>query len=283
MAFVFHKPVVLEMTVEDTLSAFCTPECRQRVEVYRIHNAELIQDYQDIKNKNFSLSKNEKLYKEKIEAQQKDIVKLKDDVSVKSSQLLYVQEKLCAVTKELEDIRDRYQINELNIKKFDSSSKLVKNLCDQQLTYKEKKGRGLGYNQTPPPYNDKYSYLPMTEEEMMNESKMTYGPKNNKSSFNDRPIEKQKSVPINFVSKGSIDPNTSSSCADKVSEVKCEDVLGSEPVVHTNISENYFEQTEADIAFGRSLFASFSAYVSSCEPDVLGKTANVCVEPLNNV
>ncbi|KAJ0508046.1 hypothetical protein HanIR_Chr11g0512981 [Helianthus annuus] len=97
----------------------------------------------------------------------------------------------------------------------------------------------------------------MTEEEMMNESKMTYGPKNNKSSFNDRPIEKQKSAPINFVSKGSIEPNTSSSCADKVSEVKCGDVLGSEPVVHSNISENYFEQTESDIAFGRSLFASF--------------------------
>ncbi|MFS7980327.1 putative transcription factor interactor and regulator CCHC(Zn) family [Helianthus anomalus] len=268
MAFVFHKPVIQEMTVEDTLSVFCTPECRQRVEVYRIHNAELIQDYQDIKNKNFSLSKNEKLYKEKIEAQRKDIIKLKDDVSVKTAHFLEAQEKVCILTKELEDIRERYQINELNIKKFDSSSKLVKNLCDQQLAYKEKKGRGLGYNQTPPPYNDNYTYLPMTEEEMKNESNMTYGPKNDKSSFNDRPIEKQKSAPINFVSKGSVDPNTSSSCADKVSEVKCGDVLGSESVDRSNISENYFEQTESDIAFSRSLFASFSAYVSSCVSDV---------------
>ncbi|KAJ0743680.1 putative transcription factor interactor and regulator CCHC(Zn) family [Helianthus annuus] len=271
---------VKALTKEEVLSAFCTPKCRERVEVYRMHKPELIQDYQDIKNKNFTLSKNKKLYKEKIEAQRKDIVKLKDDVSVKSSQLLYVQEKLCAVIKELEDIRDRYQINEFNIKKFDSSSKLVKNLCDQQLTYKENKGRGLGFNQAPPPYNNNYTYLTMTGEEMMNESRMTYGPKNNKSSFNDRPIEKQKSAQINFVSKGSIDPNSSSSCADKVFEVKCEDVLGSEPVVHTNISENYFEQTESDIAFGRSLFASFSAYVSSCERDVLGKTANVCVRSL---
>ncbi|MFS7980325.1 putative transcription factor interactor and regulator CCHC(Zn) family [Helianthus anomalus] len=256
------------ITKEDILSVFCTPECQERVEAYRIHNAELIEDYNEIKRKNFTLAKNEKLFKEKIEAQRKDIVQLKDDVSVATAQLIIVKEKLCEVTKELEDVRDKYQINQLNIKKFDSSSKLVKNLCDQQLAYKEKKGRGLGYNQTPPPYNDNYTYLPMTEEEMKNESNMTYGPKNNKSSFNDRPIEKQKSAPINFVSKGSVDPNTSSSCADKASEVKCGDVLGSESVDRSNISENYFEQTESDIAFSRSLFASFSAYVSSCVSDV---------------
>ncbi|KAJ0606571.1 hypothetical protein HanHA89_Chr03g0086641 [Helianthus annuus] len=282
MAFIFHKPAAQEITREEILSVFCTPECRERVEAYRIHNAELIQDYQDIKNKNFTLSKNEKLYKDKIEAQRKDIIKLKDDVSVKIAHFLEAQEKVCILTKELEDIRDRYQINELNIKKFDSSSKLVKNLCDQQLAYKKKKGCGLGFNQAPPPYNDNFTYLPMTDEEMMNESKMTYGPKNNKSSFNERPVEKQKSAPINFVSKGSIDPNTSSSCTDKVSEVKCGDVLGSEPVVHSNISENYFEQTESDIAFSRSLFESLSAYVSSSEPNVWGKTDDVCVESLNN-
>ncbi|XP_035838117.1 uncharacterized protein LOC118485776 [Helianthus annuus] len=245
MAFIFHKPVVQEMTVEDTLSVFCTPECRERVEAYRIHNAELIQDYQDIKNKNFTLSKNEKLYKEKIEAQRKDIIKLKDDVSVKTAHFLEAQEKVCILTKELEDIRDRYQINELNIKKFDSSSKLVKNLCDQQLAYKEKKGRGLGYNQTPPPYNDNYTYLPMTEEEMMNESKMTYGSKNNKSSSRDRQVEKQKSTPLNFVSKGSIDTNVSSSCADDISEVKCGDVHGTN-VCDPNVSNVSVDDSVAD-------------------------------------
>ncbi|KAJ0800581.1 putative transcription factor interactor and regulator CCHC(Zn) family [Helianthus annuus] len=47
------------LTKEEVLYVFCTPECRERVEAYRIHNAELIQDYQDIKNKNFTLAKNE--------------------------------------------------------------------------------------------------------------------------------------------------------------------------------------------------------------------------------
>ncbi|XP_022040372.1 uncharacterized protein LOC110942917 [Helianthus annuus] len=66
----------------------------------------------------------------------------------------------------------------------------------------------------------------MTEEEMMNESKMTYGSKNNKSSVHDRQVEKQKSTPLNFVPKGTIDPNVSSSCADDSFEVKCGDVHG---------------------------------------------------------
>ncbi|KAJ0853333.1 putative transcription factor interactor and regulator CCHC(Zn) family [Helianthus annuus] len=268
------------LTKEEVISVFCTPACRERVEAYRIHNAELIQDYNDIKNKNFTLSKNEKLYKEKIEAQRKDIIKLKDDVSVKTAHFLEAQEKVCILTKELEDIRNRYQINELNIKKFDSSSKLVKNLCDQQIAFKEKKGRGLGYTQTPPPYNDNYTYLPMTEEEMLNESKMTYGSKNHKSSVHDRHVEPQKSTPLNFVHKDTIDPNVSSSCADDSSEVKCDDVHGSEPVIISNVSEPYFEHysepTESDIAFTSSLFASFSTYVSSsnvCDPNISNVSA----------
>ncbi|KAJ0946943.1 putative transcription factor interactor and regulator CCHC(Zn) family [Helianthus annuus] len=207
------------LTKEEVISVFCTPECRERVEAYRIHNAELIEDYNEIKRKNFTLTKNEKLFKEKIEAQRKDIVQLKDDVSVATAQLMIVKEKLCEVTKELENVRDKYQINQLNIKKFDSSSKLVKNLCDQQLAYSKKKGSGLGYNQTPPPYNNNYTYLPMTEEEILNESKMTYGSPR-KSSVHNRHVEPQKSSPLNFVPKGSIDPNASLSCADNSSEVK---------------------------------------------------------------
>ncbi|XP_022007532.1 cell wall protein IFF7-like [Helianthus annuus] len=244
MAFIFHKPVAQEITREEILSVFCTPECRERVE-------------------------------------RKDVIKLKDDVSVKTTQLLYVLEKLCTVTKELEDIRDRYQINELNIKKFDSSSKLVKKLCDQQLAYKKRKGCGLGYNQAPPPYNDNYTYLPMTEEELMNESKMTYGSKNNNSSINCRPVDKGATPSVNFVSKGTFDPNALSSYADKISEVKCGDVLGSEPVVHSSFFENYFEQTKSDIAFGRTLFESFCAYVSSGEPDAWGKTESDDCDSVN--
>ncbi|MFS8002043.1 hypothetical protein Hanom_Chr13g01197471 [Helianthus anomalus] len=59
------------LTAEEVCSVFCTLECRERVEAYRLHKAELIQDYKDIKNKNFTLVKNEKLYKEKLKLRRK--------------------------------------------------------------------------------------------------------------------------------------------------------------------------------------------------------------------
>ncbi|MFS7904829.1 hypothetical protein Hanom_Chr01g00040641 [Helianthus anomalus] len=152
------------LTKEEVLSVFSTPECRERVEAYRIHNAELIEDHNDIKRKKFTLAKNERLFKEKIKPQRKDISKLKDDLSVKTGQYLEVKEKVCILTKELEDIREKINFNEINIKKYESSSKLVNDLCDLLLAYKRKKGCGLGFNQVPPPYNDNYTYLPVTEE-----------------------------------------------------------------------------------------------------------------------
>ncbi|MFS7951773.1 hypothetical protein Hanom_Chr07g00599071 [Helianthus anomalus] len=62
MAFMFHKPnkpltqILLApihgLTAEEVSSIFCTPECRGKVEAYRLHNSELIQDYNDIKRHN---------------------------------------------------------------------------------------------------------------------------------------------------------------------------------------------------------------------------------------
>ncbi|MFS7938261.1 hypothetical protein Hanom_Chr05g00437331 [Helianthus anomalus] len=46
------------------------------------------------------------------------------------------------LVKKLEDIKEKYQINEINIKNYESSSKLVKDLCDLQLEYKKRKGCG---------------------------------------------------------------------------------------------------------------------------------------------
>ncbi|MFS7918817.1 hypothetical protein Hanom_Chr03g00205591 [Helianthus anomalus] len=51
------------LTAEEVRSVFCTPKCRERIEAYRIHNAELLQDYKDIKNKNITFVKNEKFIK----------------------------------------------------------------------------------------------------------------------------------------------------------------------------------------------------------------------------
>ncbi|MFS7944808.1 putative transcription factor interactor and regulator CCHC(Zn) family [Helianthus anomalus] len=252
----------------------------EKVEAYRVHNAELIQDYQDIKNKNFTLAKNEKLYKEKIEAQRKDIVQLKEDLSAKNCNFLDALATISDLTKELEDLKVKYQVNEINIKKFDTSSNLVKNICDIQLEYKEKKGAGLGYTKAPPPYNHNYTYLPFTEEELINEGKMTYGPKMDKSSVKNGSAGNKRSAPsMNFVSKGNVDPNQSVACAEKV-DLKCEDTLGGEQALNYDLQKPCFDENNPDLVLGQNIFSMFLSLASN-RPDVLGKTDDGCVESVN--
>ncbi|MFS7913376.1 hypothetical protein Hanom_Chr02g00141121 [Helianthus anomalus] len=101
------------------------------------------------------------------------------------------KETINALTKELDEIKQKYQINEVNIKKYEICSKLVKDLCDIQLEYKGKKGCGLGYNKVPPPFNHNYTYLTLTVEELVNADTMTYGPKTDKTSIDSKYVEKR--------------------------------------------------------------------------------------------
>ncbi|MFS7930582.1 hypothetical protein Hanom_Chr04g00345961 [Helianthus anomalus] len=185
--------------------------------------------------------------------------------------------------KELEDIKLKYQLNEINIKHYDTSNKLVKDICDIQLEYKKKKGASLGYNKVPPPYNENYTYLPKTKEELMNEGKMTYGPKTDKSSISRKFVDNNRPGPsMNFVSKGTVDPNNSFACADEIVDLKCEVSLGGEQAFVSDFSKTSFDKTDSDCVFGQVFLDSFHAYVSFGGPNVLGKTDNVYVEPLNN-
>ena len=111
---------------EEVSYVFCTPECCGKVEAYRLHNADLIQEYNDIKKHNFTLMNNEKLYKEKIKAQRKDNAKLKEDLSVKSCNYEYDKVIMNNLIKDLEEIKLKYQANEINIKKYDTSSRWSK-------------------------------------------------------------------------------------------------------------------------------------------------------------
>ncbi|MFS7918818.1 hypothetical protein Hanom_Chr03g00205601 [Helianthus anomalus] len=138
---------------------------------------------------------------------------------------MYDKEIMNDLIKELEEIKLRYQLNEINIKKYDTSSKLVKDICDIQSEYKKKKRAGLGYNKVPPPYNHNYTYMPYYMEEMVNEDTMTYGPKTDKS------VNECETSKMNFVSKGTFDPNNSFACADEVVDLKCEDSLGENKIL----------------------------------------------------
>ncbi|MFS7900046.1 hypothetical protein Hanom_Chr07g00616451 [Helianthus anomalus] len=80
-----------------------------------------------------------------------------------------------SVRVELELLTGKYQQNEINIKKFDTSSKVVQNDCNVQLAFKVNKWKGFGYNQVAPPYNHNYTRMLDTEEDLENEQHMVYG------------------------------------------------------------------------------------------------------------
>ncbi|MFS7938263.1 hypothetical protein Hanom_Chr05g00437361 [Helianthus anomalus] len=86
----------------------------------------------------------------------------------------------------------------------------------------------------------------------MNEIKMSYGPKTNKSSINHKSIESKQPTPsMNFVSKGMFDPKNSFTCADKVVDSKCGDILGGEQVFNSDFSETSFHKTDSGCVFGQ--------------------------------
>ncbi|MFS7967555.1 hypothetical protein Hanom_Chr09g00787051 [Helianthus anomalus] len=53
--------------------------------------------------------------------------------------------ELDSVRVEVELLSGKYKQNKINIKKSDTSSKVIQNICDLQLAYKENKGKGFGY------------------------------------------------------------------------------------------------------------------------------------------
>ncbi|KAJ0787487.1 putative transcription factor interactor and regulator CCHC(Zn) family [Helianthus annuus] len=102
--------------------------------------------------------------------------------------------------------------------------------------------------------------MPYTEEELMNEGKMTYGPKTEKLSFNSRPVDKGATPSVNLVSKGTFDPNVLSSLAD---EVKVEGVVENEQTSSSHVCD---------------IFGSFlQSMLKNVRPDGLGENVDACV------
>ncbi|KAJ0767171.1 putative nuclear polyadenylated RNA-binding protein Nab2/ZC3H14 [Helianthus annuus] len=186
------KPRSLIDTVNYLL---CIEPCRNKVAQLRALNSKMMDDYNSAMTQCIGLRQRNKLLTEKVEAQKKDIAQLHLDLNQQHSwvhdykTILNAKILECdSVRAELELLTGNYQQNELNMKKFDASSKVVQDMCDVQLAYKKNKGKGLGYNQVTPPYNQNYTRMSDTEEDLENEQHMVYG------------------KPSDYTSRGSVKP-----------------------------------------------------------------------------
>ncbi|MFS7947181.1 putative transcription factor interactor and regulator CCHC(Zn) family [Helianthus anomalus] len=120
--------------------------------------------------------------------------------------------------------------------------------------------------------------MPFTEEELINEGKMTYGPKTDKSSINNKFVDNKRPAPsMNFVSKCTVDPNSSFACADEIDDSKCEDSLGDEQASESDSFENLINEPNPDSILACSIFNSVFSSVFNFRPNGLGENVDACV------
>ncbi|KAI3776347.1 hypothetical protein L1987_46124 [Smallanthus sonchifolius] len=99
---------------------------------------------------NQELKKSEKLYKEKIDALNKDITEITDQKNI-----LEIQQEDLLV--KLPSARYELVVAKVYIDKFEVSSKTVNGICEKQTQQKVKSG--IGYNNVPPSFNGYYTCL----------------------------------------------------------------------------------------------------------------------------
>ncbi|MFS8003787.1 hypothetical protein Hanom_Chr13g01218001 [Helianthus anomalus] len=81
---------------------------------------------------------------------------------------------------------------------------------------------------------------------------------------------------MNFVFKGNVDPNRSFTCAEEKTDLRCEDTLGGEQVLNSDLPKKCFNETNSECVLGQSIFSMFISLASN-GPVVLGKTDDLMI------
>lgn len=158
--------------VSETL---CSQACSNKVKQYREQHELLIRGIEDLKYEGYTLRKAQKPLKEKLEAQTKDLKRIKEEYSIKCEHYHYAQEKIANLTAELDALKNKFENADFNFKKFAVSSEKLESMIEKQIKWQGKKNVGLGYNNVPPPFNDNYTPTPLTKEEIDREEHLQYG------------------------------------------------------------------------------------------------------------
>ena len=135
----------------------CSQACIDTIKFYRQQHELLIRVEKDLKNEIYNIKKDQKPLKEKVEAQAKDLTRIKEEYSQKCVHYRFAKEEIAKLTAELDTLKAKFEKADFNFKKFDVSSNVVETMIEKQLQFQFKKRVGLGYNSVPPPFNDHYT------------------------------------------------------------------------------------------------------------------------------
>ncbi|KAD4385615.1 hypothetical protein E3N88_25784 [Mikania micrantha] len=106
----------------------CSTSCIHKVFKYRSHNESLIKEVTKLKYFNSEFLKNEGVFKRKLEAEGRDVARLKELLSDKESNYRDARRKIDELTLELDQVKTQLSKTSVKCEKFDYSSKVLENM-----------------------------------------------------------------------------------------------------------------------------------------------------------
>lgn len=87
----------------------CSQYCEDKINKYREHNELLVREVFDLKNKIYEIQKINKLLKENLEAQTKDLSMIKFEYNTKCVHYQFAKEKIANLTTELDELKAKFE------------------------------------------------------------------------------------------------------------------------------------------------------------------------------
>ncbi|KAL8224053.1 hypothetical protein R6Q57_019528 [Mikania cordata] len=123
----------------------CSTSCIEKVFKYR-------------RNFNSEFLNNEEIFKKKLDAERRDISKLKELLSDKESSYWDAKRQIEEITLELNQVKTKLSKTKIRAKKYDYSSNLGAKMINVEIRGRE--ATRLGYSEVKPPFNHNYSIMP---------------------------------------------------------------------------------------------------------------------------
>ncbi|KAI3707586.1 hypothetical protein L6452_26212 [Arctium lappa] len=168
---------VSESTSTDILtevtSNLCSKTCIETVKKYRDHNQSMCDDLKRLEKDRREYVLSVERFEEQIKSYQANELQYSYDTNYWKWEKNQLETELEKAKTECEKIKSEFEKAKLDIEKYSNASKAMDSLLKTQVH--DKLRRGIGYNTTPPPYNN--NYIPPTSDflERQDKKELTEG------------------------------------------------------------------------------------------------------------
>ena len=125
-------------SIKEVSKTSCSQSCEDKINKYHEQNELLVREVSDLKNEIYEIKKTNKPLKEKLDAQNKDLTRIRDEYSTKRVHHHYAKEEISKLTVKLDALKAKFKDSEFNFKKIDVSSEIVESIIEKRLKWKDK-------------------------------------------------------------------------------------------------------------------------------------------------